>query len=191
MAKKIKEKPSLDSLILGGDKIKKINLYLKEYLTAEIKLKNSSFKIYYINIDKQDLNKLLDFYNKYKKMISNSNNSPEIPRKKDILVRMILEGYEIERIKTYNIKLDSVITIHFKNSGSFIYRHMNPKSLGKYMLDYWKSQGMNNDADELINTTLVNKGPEKKPFQNYKKEVIKSFYEFLGLPDNYSNKNKD
>ena len=52
---------------------------------------------------------------------------------------------------------------------------MTPSDLGKYVLAYWRFQRMNNDADEVINRILVNKGPEEKLFQNYKKEVINSF----------------
>jgi len=191
MAKKIKGETSLDSLILSGDKIKKINLYLKQYLTAKIKLKYSSAVFNYINIDRDELDSILNFYDNCRKAILDENSEIEIPRKEDALISMILKGYEIENIKTSDIRLDSVAVIHFKDKGSFTYKHMAPIDLGKYMLDYLKFQGMNNDADEVINRILVNKGPEEKLFQNYKKEVINSFCEFLDLPNNYSNKNKN
>ena len=182
MVKKIKGKPSLEGLILRGYKIKKINLYLKQYLTAEIKLKYSSAIFNYINVNRKELDNILDFCNKY-------SNEIKIPRKKDALINMILDGYEIEKIKTSDVRLDSVAVIHFKDKSSFTYKHMAPSNLGKYMLAYWKFQRMNTDEDEVINTILVNKGSEEKLFQNYKKEVIKSFCTFLGLPNNYNNKN--
>jgi len=191
MAKKIKGKLSLDSLILSGDKIKKINLYLKEYLTAEIKLKYSSVIFNYININREELDSILNFYDKCRKAILDENSEIEIPKKEDALISMILKGYEIKNIKTSDERLDSVAVIHFKDKGSFTYKHMTPSDLGKYVLAYWRFQRMNNDADEVINRILVNKGPEEKLFQNYKKEVINSFCEFLDLPNNYSNKNKN
>ena len=185
MVKKIKGKPSLEDLILRGYKIKKINLYLKQYLTAEIELKNCPLKFQYIDIDKQKLNKLLNFYNQSQ----NKRKSVNTPRKKDPLLRMILVGYEIEKVETYNTRLDSVAVIHFKGKSPFTYKHMAPSNLGKYMLAYWKFQRINASEDEEIIPTLVNKGSEEKLFQNYKKEVIKSFCTFLGLPNNYNNKN--
>ncbi len=189
MGKKIKGKPSLESLILRGYKIKKINLYLKQYLTAEIKLQYSSAIFNYININREELDNLLDFYNEYRKTILDESNEIKIPRKQDALVSMILKGYEIEKIKTSDVRLDSVAVIHFKNNCSFTYKHMTPGDLGKYMLAYWQFQRINNDTNEVMNTILVNKGSKEKLFQNYKKEVIKSFCTFLGLPNNYNNKN--
>ncbi|MBA3064597.1 hypothetical protein FP803_04125 [Candidatus Woesearchaeota archaeon] len=189
MTKKIKEKHSLDSLILSGDKIKKINLYLKEHLTAEIKLKYSSVIFNYINIKREELDSILNFYDKFRKAILDENSEIEISRKEDALVSMILKGYEIDNLKTSDVRLDSVAVIHFNGKSPLIYRHMTPTDLGKYMLDYWRFQRMNNDADEWINTILVNKGPKEELFQNYKEEVIKSFLTFLGLPNNYNNKN--
>jgi len=166
MAKKIKGKLSLDSLILSGDKIKKINLYLKEYLTAEIKLKYSSVIFNYININREELDSILNFYDKCRKAILDENSEIEIPKKEDALISMILKGYEIKNIKTSDERLDSVAVIHFKDKGSFTYKHMTPSDLGKYVLAYWRFQRMNNDADEVINRILVNKGPEEKLFQN-------------------------
>ena len=191
MAKKIKGKLSLESLILRGHQIKKINLYLKQYLTAEIKLKYSSAIFNYINVNREELDNILDFCDKYRKTILDESNEIKIPRKKDALINMILDGYEIEKIKTSDVRLDSVAVIYFKDKGSFTYKHMAPSNLGKYMLAYWKFQGINAGEDEVINTILVNKGSEEKLFHNYKKEVINSFCEFLGLPNNYSNKNKN
>jgi len=191
MAKKIKGKPSLDSLILSGDKIKKINLYLKEYLTTKIKLKYLSAIFNYVNIKREELDNLLDLCNKYRKAILDEGNEIEIPRKKDALISMILNGHEIEKIETSDVRLDSIVVIHFKDNGHFIYKHMSPSNLGRYMRAYWKIQRMNAGKDEPIDTIFVNKGSEEKLFQNYKKEVINSFCEFLGLPNNYSNKNKN
>ena len=191
MVKKIKGKPSLEGLILRGYKIKKINLYLKQYLTAEIKLKYSSAIFNYINVNRKELDNILDFCNKYRKTILDESNEIKIPRKKDALINMILDGYEIEKIKTSDVRLDSVAVIHFKDKSPFTYKHMAPSNLGKYMLAYWKFQRINASEDEEIIPTLVNKGSEEKLFQNYKKEVIKSFCTFLGLPNNYSNKDKD
>ena len=113
MAKKIKGKLSLDSLILSGDKIKKINLYLKEYLTAEIKLKYSSVIFNYININREELDSILNFYDKCRKAILDENSEIEIPKKEDALISMILKGYEIKNIKTSDERLDSVAVIHF------------------------------------------------------------------------------
>ena len=57
------------------------------------------------------------------------------------------------------------------------------------MLNYWRFQGINTGEAGVIDTILVNKGSEEKLFQNYKKEVIKSFCTFLGSANNYSNEN--
>ncbi len=178
MATKIKGKLSLDSLVLRGHQIKKINLYLKQYLNAKIKLKYSSAIFNYININMEELDNLLNFCNKYRKKIFDGSNEIRIPRKKNALINMILDGYEIEKIKTSDIKLDCVAVIHFNDKSYFIYKHMTPSDLGKYMLAYWKSQRMDAGEDEVISRILVNKGSEEKLFQNYKKEVIKSFHTF-------------
>ena len=181
MTKKIKIKSDLDSRILNGDKIKKINLYLKQYLNAKIKLKYSSAIFNYMNINRKELDNLLDFYNEYRKPVLDESKKIRIPRKKDPLISMILDGYEIEKIKTSDVRLDSVAVIRFNDKSYLTYKNMTPNDLGKYLLDYWKFQRINASGNEVINLILVNKGSEEKLFQNYKKEVIKSFYTFLGL----------
>ncbi len=110
-------------------------------------------------------------------------------QKQNCIEKLIFGGEKIEKII---LSRNSIAEIKFQDKTySILDSNMTPGDLGKYMLAYWKFQRMNAGGDEVINPILVDNGLTETEFKNYKKKVVESICDLVGLPNNYSNKDKD
>jgi len=104
----------------------------------------------------------------------------------DHIKKAISNGEQIEEII---ISAKTTAEVKF-NGYSILCSNMAPKDLGNYVHNYFKFQLEKTDNHVIKQIKLTNNDLTKTDFNRYRKEVVESLNDLLGLPNNYSNKNK-
>jgi len=95
----------------------------------------------------------------------------------DYIKKAISNGEQIEEII---ISAKNTAEVKFKRH-SITYSNMTPSNLGKYVHNYLRLKY------KQIN--IIHKGLTETEIKDYKKEVVESICDLVGLPNNYNNKN--